>query len=222
MLCSFLLLLLVLGVAPHNCYNLLKCTRRLTTTRAQFHKSFPQPHSSHITRYCSNNEVPGSTIEFQVPIESEEPENVSNGDYIDEEALIRRINEEVFADSGVELEGLINPSKVVNLERDIIKLNYKLSVSSDLNEIEDINKQLDKKRSVLFVEKKSVMRSWLKNLFILQSVLAGVISLGMVYDAFPGYSLPLAIRVLGFWMWWLFIIPSLRSVVTSSCLFTLY
>ena len=55
------------------------------------------------------------------------------------------------------------------------------------------------------------MRGWLKGLFVGQSVIAVVISLFMVYDAVPGYALPLPVKVLGFWMWWLFIIPSLRA-----------
>ena len=125
--------------------------------------------------------------------------------------LISRINAEVLAETGVELEQLINPSKVVNLERDIIKLTASLS-SASIDEKRRIEDKIDKKRSVLAVEKRAVMRDWLKNLFIGQSVLAGVISFLMVYDIVPGYegNVALPVKVLGFWMWWLFIIPSLR------------
>jgi len=134
-----------------------------------------------------------------------------------ENALIERINAEVLAESGVELDQLINPSKVVNLERDIINLTEQLSISGDV-EKEQIQNKIDKKRSTLAIEKRAVMRNWLKNLFVGQSVLAGVISFLMVYNIVPGYegNLPLAGQVLGFWMWWLFIIPSLRARKPST------
>ena len=128
-----------------------------------------------------------------------------------DQALIKRISEEVLADTGVELDQLINPSKVVNLERDIINLTTKLETETDLFERQKIEESIDKKRKTLVIEKRSVMQTWLKNLFVGQSVLAGGISLAMVYDAIPGTHLPLPVQVLGFWMWWLFIIPSLRA-----------
>jgi hypothetical protein len=128
-----------------------------------------------------------------------------------DQALIKRISEEVLADTGVELDQLINPSKVVNLERDIVNLTTKLETETDLFERQKIEESIDKKRRTLVIEKRSVMQTWLKNLFVGQSVLAGVISLAMVYDAIPGTHLPLPVQVLGFWMWWLFIIPSLRA-----------
>ena len=133
-------------------------------------------------------------------------------------ALIRRINAEVLAESGVELEQLINPSKVVNLEREILTLTASLSADGDnvlsSEEQARIQEKIAKKKATLSVEKRAVMRSWLKNLFVGQSVVAAVASLLMVYDIVPGYEgqLPLSVQVLGFWMWWLFIIPSLRSV----------
>jgi hypothetical protein len=129
---------------------------------------------------------------------------------IDEEALVRRINEEIYAVDGVELEDLINPSKVVNLEREILQLNDKIARAKNQNEISKLNEKLEKAQKKLNIEKRSVMRQWLKNLFVGQSILAVIISLAMVYDVIPGYALSLPIRVLGFWMWWLFIIPSLR------------
>jgi hypothetical protein len=130
----------------------------------------------------------------------------------DDRELIKRLNAEVMAESGVELEQLINPSKVVNLERDIIKLNKQLNVDISLSEAdrENIESVIAKKQTTLAVEKRSVMRRWLKNLFVVQSVLATAISLAMAYDAVPNTHLPLSAQVLGFWMWWLFIIPSLR------------
>lgn len=132
-----------------------------------------------------------------------------------EKALVQRVNAEVLALTGVELEELINPSKVVNLERDLVNLEAALSQATSEEERAEIEKNIEKKQKTLFVEKRAVMRGWLKNLFVFQSVLAGVVSLGMVYDCIPGYSVPLSVQVLGFWMWWLFIVPSLRYPNTS-------
>jgi len=124
--------------------------------------------------------------------------------------LIQRIEKEVMAESGVTLEELINPSRVINLSRDIENLTEKLKDASTSESVE-IQKQIDKKSRDLLTEKRAVFRGWLKNLFVFQSALALVFSLFMVYDSVPNMHLPLAVRVLGFWMWWLFIIPSMRA-----------
>ena len=137
-------------------------------------------------------------------------ETIIEQDEDNDEALIRRISAEVMAESGVELDQLINPSKVVNLERDLIKLNNQLLSITNTEERSSIEAQITKKKDTLFTEKRAVMRGWLKNLFVGQSVLAGVISYGMVENSIPNVELPLSVQVLGFWMWWLFIIPSLR------------
>lgn len=168
-----------------------------------------------IHRYCSfNKHCIHSTRKEIVVLQSQS--DSTDSDYIDEDALIKRINEEIFADCGAQLDDLINPSKVVNLERDLIQLNKQLEQAASSSEIDEITKTITKKKANLSIEKRSVMRGWLKNLFVFQSVLAGVISLFMVYDAVPGQSLPLSVRVLGFWMWWLFIVPSLRARKPSS------
>lgn len=126
---------------------------------------------------------------------------------IDDNLLIERLNAEILAESGVELDQLINPSKVVNLERDLVSLRKDILLTTDVDEIAEINKIIDKKTATLIIEKRGVMRGWLKNLFVGQSVLAGAGSLALVYQVVPT---ELPIQVLGFWMWWLFIIPSLR------------
>ena len=152
--------------------------------------------------------------------------------------LIQRVEAEVLAESGVALEELINPSKVITLEREIASLTETLKETSDAFEINEINEKLSKKQKILTIEKRAVMRGWLKGLFVAQSVIALVVSLVMViklvvsfppltithphlififkqvYNGIPGQislDLPLPIQVLGFWTWWLFIIPSLRA-----------
>ena len=94
--------------------------------------------------------------------------------------LIQRVEAEVLAESGVALEELINPSKVITLERDIAALNEKLEETSDLTAIAEIRGKIDKKKITLAVEKRAVMRGWLKGLFVGQSVIALAASLVMV------------------------------------------
>eukprot|EP00607_Mallomonas_marina_P010440 CAMPEP_0182425032 /NCGR_PEP_ID=MMETSP1167-20130531/11366_1 /TAXON_ID=2988 /ORGANISM="Mallomonas Sp, Strain CCMP3275" /LENGTH=255 /DNA_ID=CAMNT_0024605343 /DNA_START=244 /DNA_END=1011 /DNA_ORIENTATION=+ len=130
--------------------------------------------------------------------------------------LIERVEKEVLAESGVSLEDLINPSRVINLSRDVVRLTQQLEDTSSASEKNELSAKIEKKTKDLNIEKRAVFRGWLKNLFIGQSVLAGAASILMVYDAVPNTSLPLAVRVLGFWMWWLFIIPSLRARKPSA------
>lgn len=129
-----------------------------------------------------------------------------------EQALVIRVNKEVKELTGVGLDELINPSKVVNLERDLVNLRQEITQAKDNKLKQQLQDKIDKKEKVLFVEKRAVFQGWLKNLFVGQSILAGVASLGMVYDCIPNTPVPLSVQVLGFWMWWLFIIPSLRLV----------
>lgn len=162
--------------------------------------------SCQVTRFmCTNTEI------TTTPIKSVQGEEIFVYDDEDDEKLIERLNEEIKAESGVDLDQLINPSKVVNLERELVQLTKQKSFVIDTVELQKINDNIKKKKSVLEIERKSVMTGWLKNLFVFQSVIAMVISLGMVYNAIPGVDFDLSVQVLGFWMWWLFIIPSLRA-----------
>ena len=145
------------------------------------------------------------TTPLRLKVELTEEEVMQNE--VDDNLLIERLNAEILAESGVELDQLINPSKVVNLERDLVSLRKEILLTTNSDEIAEIQKVIDKKTATLIVEKRGVMRGWLKNLFVGQSVLAGVGSLALVYQWVPT---ELPIQVLGFWMWWLFIIPSLR------------
>ena len=176
-------------------------------------------HKSKIANYCSEFPIESTAVENKKDIEKFLVEERTNNEIateleIDDEHLIARLNREIMNEVGVELDQLINPSKVVNLERDVMNLEAKMKngVSND-NELKTIKDSIKKKKAVLLVERRLVMRGWLKQLFVSQSVIATLISLGMVYNAIPGYDLPLPIQVLGFWMWWLFIIPSLRGLI---------
>jgi hypothetical protein len=55
----------------------------------------------------------------------------------------------------------------------LFQLRKQLILTIEPTEIAEIQKVIDKKSATLIVEKRGVMRGWLKNLFVGQSVLAG-------------------------------------------------
>lgn len=156
-----------------------------------------------------------------------------------EDPFVRKIDEQIQADFGVGLDELLNPAKVVNLERDLFNLRSELAYLTgkgnmdvaDMTteecdgggggeEADAIRKTIDKKEKSLLIERRAVFRGWLKNVFLGQAVLSLALSWVMVsnpaslfggFDWFQTNDLDISIRVLGFWWWWLFIIPSLRS-----------
>lgn len=161
-------------------------------------------------------------------------------DLTSDDPFVKRINDEIMRDMGVELDELLNPATVVNLERELYNLRSELAsitgkeldfdvsglstqecdggeVSEDAD---SLRKLIEKKEKKLSVERRSVFRGWLKNLFLGQAILSVGLSCVMTTDpsplfsGIPGYQdlqLEQPIRVLGFWWWWLFIVPSLRS-----------
>jgi len=156
-----------------------------------------------------------------------------------DDPFVKKLNAQIQSESGVDLDMLLNPAKVVNLERDLYSLRSELAtltgkVDVDVFEFpdecdgggggqvaEDIRKKIEKKEKNLFIERKSVFRGWLKNVFLAQAIISFGLSWLMVsnpdalFGNFGWYSsvnsVDISIKVLGFWTWWLFIIPSLRS-----------
>mmetsp|Transcript_5243 Transcript_5243/g.6744 ORF Transcript_5243/g.6744 Transcript_5243/m.6744 type:complete len:355 (+) Transcript_5243:262-1326(+) len=158
-----------------------------------------------------------------------------------DDPFVKRINAQIQEESGVNLDELLNPAKVVNLERDLINLRSELAVltgkGNDLNiidltteecdgggggeEVDKIRAKINKKENDLLIERRSVFRGWLKNVFLAQAGLSLGLSWIMATDPsilFGGFdwynnvrSIDVSIQVLGFWWWWLFIVPSLRS-----------
>eukprot|EP00611_Tribonema_gayanum_P029679 TRINITY_DN8015_c0_g1_i1.p1 TRINITY_DN8015_c0_g1~~TRINITY_DN8015_c0_g1_i1.p1 ORF type:complete len:282 (+),score=96.60 TRINITY_DN8015_c0_g1_i1:87-932(+) len=128
-----------------------------------------------------------------------------------DQALIARVAAEVERESGVALDQLINPSKVINLERDLVKLRATLETATG-DSASELRKTIDGKEAKLATEKRAVMQDWLKQIFVGQAALSVLIAGAMVYDRVPGFEhVDLSIRVLGFWVIWLFAIPSLRA-----------
>ena len=124
----------------------------------------------------------GTGMFLNLKVELTEAEMMENE--VEDNLLIERLNAEILAESGVELDQLINPSKVVNLERDLVSLRKQLAATTNTEEMAEIQKTMDKKSATLIVEKRGVMRGWLKNLFVGQSVLAG-----MLWFTFISFSL---------------------------------
>ncbi|CAN0175345.1 unnamed protein product [Scytosiphon promiscuus] len=128
-----------------------------------------------------------------------------------DQALIQRVTEEVEAESGVELDQLINPAKVINLERDLVKLRAALE-SGPGGERSAIEEEIEKKESTLVKEKRMYMQGWLKKVFVGQAVITTILGGTMAYDQVPFFPhVDLSIQVLGFWFVWLFTVPSLRA-----------
>ena len=158
--------------------------RTVTSTTSpllqQPHRRFPVFHSSHL-RLKTDDDI--NINNKVVPVVEN---NVFDGEGTltpeEDQQLIERLNAEVMAESGVPLDQLINPSKVVNAERDLILLARQLATTTDVTERTEIEAKMEKKRSSSTQEKRSVMQMWLKNLFVGQSVVAGIISLALVYQ----------------------------------------
>ena len=62
---------------------------------------------------------------------------MTNSELTSDDPFVRRINEAIQQESGVDLDELLNPAKVVNLERDLVNLRAQLA-SLTGNEVEDV------------------------------------------------------------------------------------
>jgi len=165
---------------------------------------------------------------------------MTNSELTADDPFVKRINDAIQEESGVQLDELLNPAKVVNLERDLVNLRSELSIVTgkpiddvvglSTEEVDNggggeegdkLRKKIEKKEKDLLIERRSVFRGWLKNIFLGQAILSLGLSWIMATDPsilFGKYdwyhnvsSIDVSIQVLGFWWWWLFIVPSLRS-----------
>merc|ERR1719379_3144272 len=125
--------------------------------------------------------------------------------------LVARVEAEVFELTGYQLEDLLNPSKVVNYEREKILLNEKIEACTDAAEKSELTARLEKVEKQLYSEKRTVFKGWLKAVFVGQALIALVLGGFAAYDAFPAFTIDISLQALGFWSFWLFIIPSLRA-----------
>lgn len=167
------------------------------------------------------------------------PNMEGDGELTSEDPFVKQIDESIRGEMGVGLDELLNPAKVVNLERDLYNLRNELATltgatlpeNTPLTTIlcdaggggEDataIRDKITKKENDLSTERRSVFRGWLKNVFLGQAAFSVALSYVMATNPdvlFSGFSwyhisnMDTSIMVLGFWWWWLFIVPSLRS-----------
>lgn len=94
-----------------------------------------------------------------------------------DDPFVQNIDAGIRKDFGVGLDDLLNPAKVVNLERELYQLREELQSTSDPSTIESIEKSIEKKEGKLAIERRSVFRDWLKTVFVAQAV----ISFGVSY-----------------------------------------
>jgi len=148
--------------------------------------------------------------------EMDDPEQPMTSD----DPFVQNIDAGIRKDFGVGLDDLLNPAKVVNLERELYQLREELQSTSDRATVESIAKSIEKKENKLSIERRAVFRDWLKNIFVGQAVISFGVSYVMatnpssLFGGFDWYyynSMDISIQVLGYWFWWLFIVPSLRS-----------
>ena len=118
-----------------------------------------------------------------------------DGEMTSDDPFVQGIDAGIQRDMGVGLDELLNPAKVVNLERDLYNLRLELAgltgadpaAQGDDNsvltteacdgggggeEADAVRARIDKKEKDLLIERRSVFRGWLKNVFLVQAVLS--------------------------------------------------
>jgi hypothetical protein len=127
---------------------------------------------------------------------------LDDGEMTSEDPFVQQIDAGIQRDFGVGLDDLLNPAKVVNLERELYNLRLELATATNKKdeetgkiievaglsteecdgggggeEAEAIRAKISKKETDLALERRSVFRGWLKNIFVGQAV----ISFGVSY-----------------------------------------
>jgi len=179
------------------------------TIRRSLRPTVPNRRQS-ITASLPTEKAPSQFVEN----ETEQPGKMSV-----EERVFRELQER-----GIDLEELLEPAKVIKLERKIEEKQAELLALTDAAEIQKVEQEIRKLQLDSATEKRLVMQAWMKNLFTLQGVLGitigGILAYGGNYTEqhnimssllFHGEDVPMVARVLGFWLIWMFTIPSLRA-----------
>lgn len=130
----------------------------------------------------------------------------------EEDPVAQRVRKQLAID-GVNLDDLLNGAKVIDLTRKLEKLTSESQrLSTHSQQHKELSEKISKVESDLVREKRLVMQTWLKQLFLVQAylfiALGGILSNSLVPEQF---SVPLVGRALGFWLVWLFTIPALRA-----------
>lgn len=124
-----------------------------------------------------------------------------------EDELTSRVRQELAAE-GVNFDDLLDTNSALQLTREKYDLIDVLeTLPGDAPERSGKQTRLDEVRTELTRVRRQVMQPFLKKVFLVQSVLFALA--GGVLSADP--DVPLVGQALGFWMVWLFTIPSLRA-----------
>merc|ERR1719253_568268 len=122
--------------------------------------------------------------------------NGEEGELTSEDPFVRSIDEGIRGEMGVGLDELLNPAKVVNLERDLYNLRTELASLTGASPPADgqplttelcdggnggpdadaLRTKIAKKERDLSTERRSVFRGWLKDVFLGQAVLSAALS----------------------------------------------
>jgi len=130
-----------------------------------------------------------------------------------EQAFLRKIDAEVRELTGEGLDSLLSPSKVVRIEKELLELREELEGCDDDARRKELEQEIKAKADQSLIEKRGVMKGWLRNLFRGQAVFTGLASYALASNNVPGVAeVDLPLRALGFWSWWLLTIPSLRAI----------
>jgi hypothetical protein len=146
---------------------------------------------------------------------------IEDGELTSNDPFVQQIDASIREDYGVGLDDLLNPAKVVNLERELYNLRLELSSLTGVDtttttatattfgreednnnnsnydgggggpDADAIRAKITKKSNDLAIERRSVFRGWLKNIFIGQAVISFGISYVMATNPsvlFGGYD----------------------------------
>lgn len=129
-----------------------------------------------------------------------------------EDALTERVRNELAAE-GIDFNNLLNASKVVSLTVKLDRLEAQTAeLAVDSDERKAIEANMAEVEKMLAKEKRQVMQTWLKRLFLAQAIVFIAIGGVLSNNLLPGnFEVPLVGQALGFWMTWLFTIPALRA-----------
>lgn len=176
------------------------------TFRQQWVPNSRTVHHAEVGKDTATSSSSSSTLSQTDDVEAPARDALNNvgwslpteGDLTSEDPFVRSIDAGIQRDVGVPLDGLLNPAKVVNLERDLYTLRLQLAtvtgrditVGEDLTALvtadcdgggggeaaDTLRKAITKKETDLATERRSVFRGWLKNIFLGQAVISFALS----------------------------------------------
>lgn len=131
---------------------------------------------------------------------------------VSEQDTVEKEVRQQLAEDGINLDELLNAGKVLSLTRKLQQLQIQ---STALQQGSDAYCTAEAKiksiQADLVREKRQVMQTWLKRLFLFQAYAFLGLGALLSFDAIPTISVPIVGQALGFWIVWLFTVPALRA-----------